>query len=60
VRVEYGLDFPGSDLAPAAIDDLLEPSGDAQKAPPVHDGQVAGMEPSVGIDCRRRGPSMSR
>ena len=54
VGVEKFLDFAGIDVFAAANDHLLEPPGDGHIAVLIHAGDVAGVQPAVGLDGGRR------
>ena len=46
------LDFPRVDLLAAPVDHVIGPAGQEQVAVPVQTTQVAGVEPSPGVDIR--------
>ena len=55
VAREHGLELGGRDLEAADLDQLLEPAGERDVAVRVDLGEVAGVEPAVGVDGRRGG-----
>ena len=53
--VEQFLDLARGDVLAAADDDLLQPPGDAEVAVGLAQGDVAGVQPTVGVDGLGRG-----
>ena len=49
------LDFRRKQILAAANDHFLKSPGDGNKAAAVHAAEIAGMQPIVGVDRRRRG-----
>src|SRR5690606_3541290 len=53
VAGDRGLDLARIDVLPAADDEVLEAAGDGDVAALVHDADVAGVQPAVGVDGLR-------